>query len=119
MPPKILKRFGGTFPTNTDSDDLCAFCAWYFAICAHKTLLEIPEQVSMEGDTDATVSLRRILDSLLMVYGLEDEIEKVMKMMPYARQHAFKTNLNWSSRFQGWLDSGGRAYNEVTREPPK
>lgn len=117
-PAKILKRHGGTMPSDSLDEDMHSFCAWYFAICAHKALLEIPDQVSLEGDTDTTVRLRTILDSIMQVYGLDD-IEMLMKFMPFARQHAFKCGLNWSSRFQAWLDSGGKAYNEVTREPPK
>lgn len=117
-PSRILLRNGGTMPCANLDEDMHSFCAWYFAICAHKALIEIPDQVSLEGDTDTTVRLRVILDSVMQVYGLDD-VEKLMKFMPYARQHAFKINLNWNSRFQAWLDSGGRAYDEVTREPPK
>jgi hypothetical protein len=94
-------------------------CAMYFARCAHLALLEIPEQVTLEEETDLTVHLRPILDNLLIVYGLvdSDDIEKVVKLMPLVRRIAFMRNVAWSDRFQAWLDSAGRAYNEVTREP--
>ena len=117
-PAHILRRNGGVMPCGDVDEDMHSFCAWYFARCAHKALIEIPDQVSLEGDTDTTVRLRTILDSIMQVYGLDD-IEKLMKFMPYARQQAFKMGLTWNSRFQAWLDSGGRSYDEVTREPPK
>lgn len=91
-------------------------CAVYFARCAHLALLEIPEQVTLEGENDLTVHLRPLLDSCMMVYGIDD-IEKLMKVMPLVRRIAFMRNLPWSDRFEAWLASGGKAYNEVTREP--
>ena len=114
--PRILKRNGGPIETSTSREDSLAFCAWYITLNAHKTLQEIPAQVSYEGDTDITVRLRTIADGSALAYGFTD-LNEVMAFMPGCRHFAFQLGLTWDSRFQAWLDSGGRAYDEVTREP--
>lgn len=116
-----LRREGGLLPDSSDEEVVYSFCAWYFCRCAHIAIHEITSQVSYEGDTDVTVQLRGVLRGCMKAYGLDaesgDVIERVMKRMPLCRQLAFRRNIFWSDRFQAWLDSGGRAYNEVTREP--
>lgn len=115
--PQILARNGGIFPSVTESDIMRSWCAWYIAMTAHKVLQEIPAQVTLEGDTDITVSLRKIADGCLLMYGFE--IDEIMNLMPLCRRWAFKMGLVWDDRFQAWLDSGGRSYDEVSREPDK
>lgn len=95
-------------------------CAFYFAKCANLALLEIPEQVSLEGEVDLTIHLRPLLDSCMQIYGLfdvPDDIEKVMKIIPLVRRIAFMRNLAWNNRLDAWCATGGKAYNEVTRDP--
>jgi len=96
-----------------------SYAAWYIAVCGHKAILTIPEQVVMEGDVDLTVNLREVLLRLPSLYGLTtaDDLEKIMNLMPLCRRVAFSKGMLWSQRFQAWLDSGGVAYNQVTREP--
>lgn len=92
-----------------------ASAAWHFAKCAHTALDRIPEQVSHEGDVDQTVSLRNLCDSICKLYGVK--IETMMAFMDFVKAEAFRVGLPWNPRFDAWLASGGRAYNEVTREP--
>ena len=115
--PQILIRNGGIFPSFTERDIMKSWCAWYSTLVCHKTLQEVPAQVTMEGDVDTTVDLRSIVDGVLVMYGFE--IEEVMNLMSLCRRWAFQTGLTWNDRFQAWIDSGGRAYNTVTREPDK
>jgi hypothetical protein len=119
MPPficRICGNCGGIFPSSDSNMIMRSWCAWYITLCCHKTLQDIPAQVTMEGDTDITVDLRGIADGIAMAYGQTD-MNEVMALMPLCRQYAFQKGLGWHDRFQAWLDSGGRAYNEVTREP--
>lgn len=96
-----------------------SFAAWHLVKCCHLALLEIPGQATLTTEKDLTVNLRKILDSTRDIYGMFDEsdLEKIMNLMPLCRQLTFKLNRTWNDRFQAWLDSGGRAYDEVTREP--
>jgi len=121
--PEILIRNGGLFPSSTDEEIVNSYAAWYVARCCNMAILDLPEQVSMEGDTDVTVRLAAIRDGCLRAYGLDHEsgdvLNAVMNLMPLCRRQAFMRQVKWTDRFQAWLDSGGRAYNEVTREPDK
>lgn len=98
-----------------------SFFAWYFCKLAMIQLEQIPEQVTYEGDLDTVVNLRETLENLRTVYGLEttDDLEKAMKLMPTCRRIAFQRKLKWDDRFQAWLDSGGKSYNKIDREPDK
>lgn len=117
--PSILAANGGVIEVSNPREEMLAYAAWYIVICAHKALQEIPAQVSFEGDTDATVNLRAIADSTALAYGLSD-LNEVMAFMPTLRRYCtLVRGLTWDDRFQAWLDSGGRAYDEVTREPEK
>lgn len=116
MFPNILIRNGGTMPSSSVEEMNRSCAAWYIAKLCHKALNDVPEQVTMEGDTDTTVNLRRIAEGAALAYGIED-LNLVMPYMPYVRMMAFRQGISWNQRFQAWLDSGGRAYDEVTREP--
>lgn len=89
--------------------------AWHFVRCAHIALLTIPGQVTLEGNTDITVRLRDIMESTETIYGIDRN--EFMKLMPECRRLTFALGRVWNSRFQAFLDSGGAAYNEITREP--
>lgn len=115
---RLLTRNGGIFPDYSDDVIERGFAAWYITICAHRALQEIPAQVSYEGDTDVTVRLRAIAEGCALAYGLTD-LNPIMLMMPICRRWALMQKLTWDDRFQAWLDSGGKAYDEVTREPDK
>lgn len=113
--PSVLRMNGGLLP---DSEDMMwySFAAWYFCKISHETIHNVTRQVSYEGDVDLTVNLKTLLDSVILIYGTED-IDKLMALIPLCRQQAFRFTLPWNDRFQAWVDSAGRAYNEVTREP--
>jgi len=117
----ILRRNGGNFPDSTDDEIIDSFCCWYIARCCHLAILEIPAQVTLEGDTDITVNLRNIMAGCIKAYGLDSDDgeirNRIMNLMPLARLRAFTQGMTWSDRFQAWLDSGGHSYNVVTREP--
>lgn len=90
--------------------------AWHLAKLAHKALEKIPEQVTYEGEVDKTIRLMNIAKGVALHYALN--LEDIMKFMPAVRLEALRTKKPWNPRFQAWLDSGGKSYNEVTREPP-
>lgn len=102
----------GLLPREREID---ASAAWHFAKCAHMALDKIPEQVSYEGSTDQTVLLRNLCNSICQQYGVK--IETMMAFMDFVKAEAFRVGLPWNPRFDAWLASGGKAYNEVTREP--
>lgn len=77
-------------------------------------MTKVPEQVTMEGNTDQTVNLRRIADSVAMLYNVD--IETMMAFMPFVKAEALIKGMPWPSRMDAWLASGGKSYNEVTRE---
>lgn len=114
--PNILKRNGGIFPDSTDEEMMRSYAAWYIATCCHLSILTLEGQVSLEGSTDVTASLRTITDNIYPTYGIKD-VNEVMNLMPLCRRWAFKNGRTWNDKFQAWLDSGGRAYDEVTRDP--
>jgi hypothetical protein len=89
--------------------------AWHFVRCAHLALYEIPTQVVLEGNTDATVRLKEIMDSTEIIYGIDKN--EFMKLMPECRRLSFALGRTWNGRLQAFIDSAGRAYNELTREP--
>jgi hypothetical protein len=115
--PFIFKEAGGVFESNDPQEYVLANAAWHFCKCAHQALSIIPEQASKEGDVDSVASLRGIADSICLAYGVD--IEEMMKRMPLCRQLAFKLSRNWDSKFQTWLDSGGKSYDIVDRDPDK
>lgn len=90
-------------------------CAWYFCRLAHQAIDEMTQQIVYEEDEDATGKLRQIFDSVCSLYGAP-EINEVMRYMSECRKLAFRRKLLWNGRLQAWLDSAGKAYNEVTRE---
>lgn len=94
---------------------LTASAAWHFTRLAMQALERIPEQVAYEGDTDVTVRLRSIADSVMIQYNIRD-IESMMNLMPAVRMEALRVGYPWNDRLQAWVDSGGRAYDTMTRE---
>lgn len=117
----ILRRNGGPFPDSTDREIELAWACWYTCRNVHIALDKVPSQVSLEGDTDLTVRIRNIVNGSMQAYGLNPhegpDLNDMMNLMPIARNECFKRNLFWSDRWQAWLDSAGKAYDEVTREP--
>ena len=89
--------------------------AWHFVRCAHIAIYVAANQVVLEGNTDMTVKLKDIMDSTEIIYGVDKN--EFMKLMPECRRLAFALGQTWNGRLQAFLDSGGAAYNELTREP--
>lgn len=102
----------GTLPRDKA---LTASAAWHFTRLAMAALEKIPEQVAYEGEVDLTVRLRQIAESVMVQYNIKD-IESMMNLMPAVRTEAFRVSYPWNDRLQAWLDSGGRAYDSITRE---
>ena len=89
--------------------------AWHFAKLALAALERIPEQATMEGDKDQTIRLRNLAESVARLY--EVSLEDMMQFMDFVKAEALRCSLPWNSRFDAWLASGGKSYDEVTREP--
>lgn len=96
-----------------------ASACWHFCRLANRILINLPEQVVMEGETDKTVSLRDVLESVRIMYGLdrEDGIGMIITWAQQVQREALRCGLPWSPRLTAWFESGGKAYNIVTREP--
>ena len=88
--------------------------AWHFSKLAHGALEKIPEQVSYEGNTDLTVSLRNIAESVAIMYVMK--IEDFLPLMDFVHAEAIRCGYIWNDRLQAWLDSGGKSYDIMTRE---
>lgn len=93
-----------------------ASAAWHFAKLAMKALEDIPEQVTLEGDVDRTISLRRLAESVAVMYGIHD-LNDWLKFMPACREEAFVCGFYWNPRLQAWLDNAGGSWDTMTREP--
>lgn len=91
-----------------------ASAAWHFTRLAMVILQKIPEQVSYEGNTDLTVPLMRIAESVAVQYGIKHE--NFLCFMDFVRAEAFRCAMPWNDRLQAWVESGGKSYNFVTRE---
>lgn len=89
-------------------------CAIYFARCAHHSIDVHTKQVTLEDETDHTASLMNIMESCMAHYGVGDK-NILARFFPTVRQYAFRTAKAWNPRFQAWIDSAGRAYDEQTR----
>lgn len=113
--PPIYKELAAKTGLHDQEGQLLFSCAWYICRCAMESIESQAKQVTMEDETDATSSLRNIVDSVLRIYGGPD-INEVMAMMRRCRKVAFQESKLWDPRWQAWLDSGGRAYNTLTRE---
>lgn len=90
-------------------------CAIYFARCAHESIDVLSKQVTLEEETDHTASLMNVMEACMAHYGVGDK-NILARFFPTARAYAFKTAKAWNPRFQAWIDSAGRAYDEQTRE---
>lgn len=93
-----------------------ASAVWHFARLANIAILKVPEQATAEGDLDQTIHLKQLMTSVATLYGIDD-LNRMMAFMDFAKAEAFRCGMPWSDRFSAWIESGGKAYNEVTREP--
>lgn len=121
--PELIQGKGGGADALLPGGEMVnhSFFAWYFCKLAMIQLEQIPEQVTYTDDLDTIVNLRDTCENLQMVYGIQgsDELEKAMKLMPTCRRIAFQRGIKWDDRFQAWIDSGGKSYNKIDREPDK
>ena len=100
------------------SHPLEASAAWYFCKCAHQSIESLEAQVSYEGDTDVTVSLRSLADNIRLQYGIDD-LNEMMKFIPVCKQEAERVGLPWNDKLDTWWQTGGSLQDEVTRDPGK
>jgi hypothetical protein len=91
-----------------------ASAAWHCAKLIIIALTEVPAQATMEGDVDQTIRLRNIADSVCLLYDVD--IETMMSFMDFVKAEAWRCGLPWPSRIDAWLATGGKSYDEVTRE---
>lgn len=92
-----------------------ASCAWQIARLCIIALERVPEQAVLEGEVDQTVKLRNIADGVCLQYN--EKIEDVMVFMDFCKAEALRIGFHWPQRFDAWLATGGKSYNELTREP--
>lgn len=94
-----------------------AHALWYFLGLAHRSLESVTEQVSFEGDTDVTVYLRQHADTISSLYQVTLEEMFNAELVSKARSEALASGIWIDSKIIAWIESGGRAYNEITRDP--
>ena len=97
------------------ADQLYLSCALYFCKCAHHSIDVHEKQVTLEEETDINASLRTVLESCMAFYGVDD-MNRLANFFGRCRLYAFNHSLHWNPKFQAWIDSAGRAYDEITRE---
>lgn len=112
-PLKHMRVGGGLLP---DTDEAAAL--WQFLLGAHQALDKIPAQVTLEGDTDLTANLRQIADSARKLFGLST-LEGMFnaQLIWQAKLEAKRSALYWNVKLDAWFESGGRASNELDRDP--
>ncbi len=96
---------------------------WQFLAMASIAIDSIPAQATLEGDKDRDVSLKHLAFSVLKMYNMPGPEEGGFEILfnyervHRAKQEAMRCGLNWESRLDAWIASGGRAYDLLTREP--
>lgn len=68
-----------------------------------------------EDETDPSALIWGHVLSAKERYGIDD-LNDMMRFMPQVHHFAVMNKRYWDDRFSAWLDSGGNAYNEITRE---
>jgi hypothetical protein len=92
---------------------------WQFLIMAHTILDKVPAQATLEENPDITVDLRTVAESVTAMYGVTLEEMFHPALVGIARLEAERVKAIWDDRITAWIDSGGRSYNIVTRDPDK
>lgn len=110
---KHLETDGGLLPNCIESSAL-----WEFLVCAMQALEKIPTQKTLVGTLDTDVNLREVANGIAKMYGLST-LDNVFHpvMIQLAKREAIRCRLPWDSRLDAWFQSGGRAYNLLTRNP--
>lgn len=93
-----------------------ASAMWHFCKLATVQLERIPQQAVYEGDKDQTVHLRRIAESVKMLYGLKS-MDRMMSFVDFCQAEAIRCKLPWDGRLSAFVNSGGTSYAVLTRDP--
>jgi len=105
---------GGLLPMTKEAAAL-----WNFLQGAMAAIAKIPAQTTLEGAPDANVSLIQIATSVAQVYGVKTEDMFNMGLVHCAKREAARCGLVWFDQLDAWIASGGKAYNDLTRDPDK
>lgn len=121
QPPMHDKHWtskGGLLPPSVHSSAI-----WQFAIMAHQALEKIPTQKTLEGTKDIDVSLKDLAHSTLAMYNMpsiEDGGLGILfqpQMITLLKREAYRCGLPWDNRLDAWFASGGKSYDQLTRDP--
>jgi len=99
-------------------EQIYASAAWHFARLAMPALIDIPEQATPEGTLDTTVKLQNLLNATVILYAIKD-LNRMMNFMDFAKAEALRCGYPWRHELDSFVKSGGRAFNEVTRNPDR
>lgn len=92
--------------------------AWHFARLAMPVLIDVPEQATPEGIQDTTVNLQSLLYATVTLYAIKD-VNRMMQFMDFAKAEALRCGYPWRHELDSFVRSGGRSFNEVTRDPDR
>lgn len=109
-------RWYPTFAHHTESkggmlpNEKGAHAAWYYVICAHKSLEQVRLGAEYEGELDHVVMLNNIVRSIAAIYELDSPGE-LLKFIPHCRLEAVRCDISWDDRVENpyMVDYLGRA----------
>ena len=99
-------------------EQIYASAAWHFARLAMPVLIDVPEQATPEGEKDVTVHLKGLLYATVTLYAIKD-VNRLMNFMNFVKAEALRVGYPWRHEFDAFLRSGGRSFDEVTRNPDR
>lgn len=114
VPAKHMQSGGGMLPNSWESAAL-----WQFLTCAMQALHTVESQATLEGDEDQTVSLMQLATSIQMQYQVPLEAMFGTALIETAKREAKRCKMSWDSRLDAFFASGGKSYNNLTRDPDK
>ena len=89
---------------------------WYFLQVAHVAMEELGGQVTLEGDMDSEIKLKRSATQIAETYGVKLEEMFSPVLMGYARMETARCNMEIDPRIESFIRTGGQAYNDVDRK---
>jgi len=96
---------------------LAAAALWHFFKCAAHAIEQIPEQISLEGDDDATVDLTALASSIGICFNVT--IQEIFADDNYRRGVLELSRVQGviDRRILAFIESGGQVYRKYDREP--
>ena len=94
----------------------CA-CLWYFLRRAHQIAKEIPEQITLVGETDRFANLRTVANTTAELYGVTLSQVFTSENIRRAEAEIAECGLAYDWRVKAFINSGGREFATWTRDP--